>query len=73
MKVNPNDKSRKDLCMVAIKWGFQLKEGGSHTKVKTKDGEFVTTIGRHSRLHRNLVIKILKAMKKKGADIEIIR
>lgn len=73
MKVNPNDKSGKDLCKVARKLGFNLVEGGNHTKVKMKNGEFVTTIPRHPSINRQLAIKILKQMKKKGAKIEIVR
>lgn len=73
MEVNPNDKSGKDLCKMARELGFVLTEGGNHTKVKTKEGKFVTTIPRHSTISRQLTIKILKQLRRKGADIEIRR
>jgi len=73
MEINPNDKSGKDLCKIAGKLGFKLKEGGNHTKVKTKKGKFVTTIPRHSSINRQLTIKILKQLKRKGADVKIRR
>lgn len=73
MEVNPSDKSWKDLCNIAQKSGYFLYEGGSHTKVKTLKGKFITIIPRHNRIDKNLTRDILKDMKGAGADIKIGR
>jgi len=55
-----NDLTWRELVNLASKCGFVIFEGGKHTKVKTKTGQFITTIPRHHNLDRNLVRGVLK-------------
>lgn len=52
--------------------GFNEFQGTKHYKIKTKDGRFITTIPRHSRIKKELARAIVQDLNKFGADIEII-
>ena len=69
--VNTADASHKDLVAIAVSSGFVTYEGGKHTKVKTKSGEFIAEVPRHSPINKHTVKNILKAMNAHGANIEI--
>lgn len=71
MKVKPTDKSWKDMMRIVRGLGFQTFQGKKHTKVKDKEGRFVTLIPRHNRLKKGTVISIIEALKEAGADIEL--
>ena len=55
-----DDLSWRELINIASNCGFVIFEGGKHTKIKTKKGEFITTIPRHHKLSSHLVRGILK-------------
>lgn len=70
LRVNTADTSHKELAAIAKKCGFEFYEGGKHTKVKTKSGEFVTEIPRHNPLNKHTARGIAEAMNAHGAGIE---
>lgn len=69
MKISVTDCSCKKLVSVARKCGFKIFEGKNHTKVKTVQGKFITTIPRHNRLKKELVRTIIKSFKLAGCEI----
>jgi len=69
LKISITDYSWKKLVNLAHKCGFITYEGKNHTKVKDNKGRFITIIPRHSRLKRETVKRIIKALKRAGADI----
>jgi len=69
MKVNITDYSWSKLVNIAEKCGFQTREGGKHTKVKTSSGEFITTIPRKNRLNKYTIGGIIKAFQKFNCKI----
>jgi len=70
LRVNTANSSHKELVAIAIKCGFDLYEGGKHTKVKTKSGEFVTEVPRHDLLNKYTARGIVEAMNAHGAKID---
>jgi predicted RNA binding protein YcfA (HicA-like mRNA interferase family) len=46
---------RKDILRILAAHGFVFREGANHTKVYDANGNYVTTIGRHTEIHENLV------------------
>ncbi len=72
LSVNTANCSHKELIAIAQKCGFDLFEGNKHTKVKTADGKFVTTIPRHESLNKHTAKGILQDMNAHGATIKII-
>ena len=71
MKINITDCSWSKLVNIAEKCGFQTKEGGKHTKVKTSKGKFITTIPRRNKLNKHTVKGIIKAFQKFNCKIEL--
>jgi hypothetical protein len=69
VKISLADYSWHKLVNLAHKCGFIIFEGKHHTKIKDRNGCFITTIPRHSRLKRETVRGILEAFKRAGADI----
>lgn len=67
--VNTADCSGSKLVSIAKKCGFDVFQGGKHTKVKKKTGEFVTMIPRHERLNRHTTKAIVEALNANGAKI----
>lgn len=69
MRVKLADTSWRTLVNLASKCGFVIYEGGPYTKVKTKEGKFVTTIPRHSQLEKAIVRGILKKFRQFGCQL----
>ena len=70
--VNTKNCSHKELVGIARQYGFDIFEGNKHTKIKTKDGKFVTMIPRHDTLNKHTAKGILENMNMHGAGIKII-
>jgi hypothetical protein len=56
---------------IAKKCGFEFFEGKKHTKIKTKSGEFVTEVPRHTVLDKHTAKGIVEAMISHGAEIDV--
>ena len=69
--VNLANASHKELRKIAINSGFGVFEGRRHTKIKTKDGEFIAEIPRHNPLNKWTATGIVEAMIAHGADIDL--
>ena len=63
-----DDLGWRELINIASSCEFIIFEGGKHTKVKTKKGQFITTIPRHHKLNSHLVKGILKRFRLFGCD-----
>lgn len=59
----------KALVNLAKKCGFVVFEGGKHTKIKQKDGKFITTIARHNKLKKTHIRGVLNSFKRVGCDL----
>jgi hypothetical protein len=68
MQVKPADTSWRELKNLAEKCGFEIYEGGPHTKIKSQNGEFITTIPRHNKIDKDLARGILKRFRLFGCD-----
>jgi Mn-dependent DtxR family transcriptional regulator len=55
---------------VANKCGFIVYEGARHSKIKTPESVFITTISRHLKIKKEVVKAIIKRLKEFGAEIE---
>lgn len=64
--INASDCSSDELIRTAKKCGLVVKSGKKHYKVEDTDGQFVTTIPRHSRLKRELVKGIVEKFNQFG-------
>ena len=73
LKVKVSDCSSDQLIKTARKCGLVVKHGKKHCKVQTTQGQFVTTIPRHSRLKRELVKGIVKLINKFGNRVIVAR
>jgi hypothetical protein len=71
LSVNTASASCKELIGIAEKCGFDTFEGNKHTKVKTKDGKFVTMIPRHENINKHTAKGIVDDMNAHGATIII--
>lgn len=60
MQISPAGCSWKQFVNLAGKCGFIIFEGGSHTKIKTTLGRFITTIPRHNVIDKDTAKGILK-------------
>ena len=69
--VNPANTSHDELRKIAKNSGFIFFEGGRHTKVKAKNGDFITEIPRHSPLNKWTAKGIIEALIVHGANIEL--
>ncbi|MEK7124570.1 MAG: type II toxin-antitoxin system HicA family toxin [Patescibacteria group bacterium] len=72
LRVKITDCSYEKLLKIAKQCGFHDAGGKKHCKIKSKDGQFITTIPRHSILSKDTVKEILKRFNLFGAKIEII-
>lgn len=59
----------KKLVNLAKKCGFVIFEGGKHTKVKQKNGKFITTIARHNKLKKPHIKGVLYSFEKAGCKL----
>ncbi len=50
---------RKEILKKLLKLGFELKEGGNHTKIY-KDGRYLSTLSRQVEIEERIVFKIEK-------------
>ena len=64
--INASDCSSDELIRTAKKCGLVIKSGKKHFKVEDINGQFVTTIPRHSRLKRELVKGIIERFNQFG-------
>jgi hypothetical protein len=71
-RVNPANTSHEELYKIAKNSGFIFFEGGRHTKVKDKNGDFITEIPRHNPLNKWTAKGIAEAMIAYGANIDLI-
>ncbi|MEK9185353.1 MAG: hypothetical protein AAB863_01120 [Patescibacteria group bacterium] len=55
LEVKTADCSSDTLIKTAKKCGFVIEQGRKHYKIKTINGQFITTVPRHTRLKRELV------------------
>lgn len=69
LHVKTSDCSHDELVRIAQRCGFHIVEGRKHSKVKTRDNRFVTTIPRKSQLKRETARGIVEAMNGHGAGI----
>jgi hypothetical protein len=69
MKVNPSDCSCDKLINIAKSCGFQIKEGGKHTKVMSNDGKLITTIPRKNSLNKYTAKGIIESFQKHNCEI----
>ncbi len=51
---------RRDILRRLAEAGYTFEEGANHTKAYDKDGNFKTTVGRHTDIKENVVKKIEK-------------
>lgn len=72
LSINPANCSHKELVGIAERCGFDIFEGNKHTKVKTKNGEFITMIPRHDSLNKHTAKGIVQDMNAHGAGIKIL-
>ena len=70
--VNTKNTTSDELLKVATKCGFFIFRGGKHDKVKTSNGEFITTIPRHNHIKRETAKAIIEKMIEFGARIDFI-
>lgn len=56
---------RRDILRIVMNAGFELEEGGRHTKV-LENGKLITEIPRHNEIGEILAKKILKDIKVAG-------
>ena len=70
LRVNTKDATHDELVRLARKSGFTIFRGGRHDKVKTVQGESVTTIPRHNKIKRETAKEIVEAMVAFGAKID---
>jgi hypothetical protein len=61
-KVKSADCSYEHLLRIAERRDFVIVKGKKHYKVKTRDGKFITTIPRHTRLKREIVKGIVECL-----------
>ena len=66
VRINASDCSYNELIRTAKKCGLVVKSGKKHYKVEDMNGQFVTTIPRHSRLKRELVKGIVEKFNQFG-------
>ncbi len=52
---------RKDILRKLAQLGFEVKEGGSHSKIY-KDGVKVSVLSRQNEIHENIVFRIEKQL-----------
>ncbi|MEK7665161.1 MAG: type II toxin-antitoxin system HicA family toxin [Patescibacteria group bacterium] len=71
LTVKTTDCSCEDLLKVAKRCGFIEAGGKKHCKIKSIDGQFITTIPRHKCLSKDTVKGILKRFNQFGAEIAI--
>ena len=67
--VKTADCSHDTLERIARKCSFVLVAGKRHTKVKNREGIFITTIPRKNRLKRETARGVVKAFIEFGCDI----
>ena len=70
ISVNTTSTSQRELEGVAAKSGFITFNGAKHIKVKTRKGEFVTLIPRHSKIDQKTANGIIDVMVRFGANIK---
>jgi len=70
LRVNTKDATYDELVRLAKKSGFVVFRGGKHDKVKTVQGQSVTTIPRHNKIKRETAKEVVEAMIAYGADID---
>lgn len=68
--INTKDASYDELVRLAKKSGFIIFQGGRHAKVKTIQGQSVTTIPRHNKIKRETAKEVVKMMIAFGAEID---
>jgi len=70
VKISLTDCNCKELINLCEKCGFIVFHGRQHEKIKDKNGKFITTIPRHSKIKRETARGIIKQLKNSGCDIE---
>ncbi len=70
LRVNTKDTTYDELVRLAKKGGFIIFQGDRHAKVKTVQGQSVTTIPRHNKIKRETAKEIVEAMIAYGAKID---
>lgn len=60
LDVKTTDCSCEKLLRIAGKLGFKIVEGKKHCKIKSADGQFITTIPRSNCLSKHTVKGILE-------------
>ena len=68
--LDTKDATHNELVRLAKKSGFVIFQGSKHVKVKTVQGQSVTTIPRHNKIKRETAKEVVEAMIAFGAEIE---
>jgi|GEM_PF-899360 len=73
MKISVADCSWKQLKSLAFKCGLLVEEGGKHSVIRDKDGNFITTIPRKNSLDKFTAKGIIADLEKAGCPRELLR